>query len=91
VVDHGNPEDLQRQVKVFGAPAEDQELDRLEALATWRRNESNSTIAHTAWQAYERAVNGSCRRRCPQASAESGSGHWIWHRMGENAAKMPGA
>jgi tetratricopeptide (TPR) repeat protein len=81
ILDHGQPEDLDRYVRVFGRPADDPQLYRLEALAL----ESRGMVAdaHKAWQNFMAEVEKS-----PQVwPAEVGQRlrAMIWARMAENA------
>jgi tetratricopeptide (TPR) repeat protein len=85
IVHHGQKEDLGRYKRVFGAPADDQQLSRLEALAV--EEHGWMTEAHEAWQRYEKCV-------------EAQPGIWpgeqanrvralVWSHMGHNADCIP--
>jgi hypothetical protein len=81
IVQQGQPEDIDRYQRVFGAPAEDPDLDRLRALAT----EANGAmeVAHEAWQDFLKNV-----AKNPQAWPAAISAHvqaLVWARMGDNA------
>jgi tetratricopeptide (TPR) repeat protein len=85
IIDHGNPEDLQRYTRVFGAPVEDPELDRLEALALEHRDAFRD--AHICWQAYEKSL--ALRAAALPAGHADRMRALVWHHMGQNAARMP--
>jgi len=85
IVDHGYPEDLQRYLQVFAAPAEDPELDRLEALALERRHQLAD--AHAAWQSYEQSL--ARRATALPPGHANGMRALVWRHMGENAGRMP--
>jgi tetratricopeptide (TPR) repeat protein len=81
IIDHGNPEDKNRYLRVFGAPADDPQLLRLEALALEHRHAWED--AHQAWQDFEAELKnnpawGSEEQRRRVCSL-------IWSRLGENA------
>lgn len=81
IVDHGEPEDVQRFARVFGGPADDPQLFRLEALALETRGMWPES--HKTWQDFIGAV-----AKNPVAwPGESGPRvqALIWHRMAENA------
>jgi tetratricopeptide (TPR) repeat protein len=50
ILDHGQPEDLERYLRVFGRPADDPELHRLEALCLEMRGLWPE--AHKVWQSF---------------------------------------
>jgi len=81
--DHGQPEDVTRYARVFGAPADDPKLARLSALATESRGLFSE--AHEYWQDYLRAIEdhpqawpGDLGRRAQAL---------VWCHMAENAAR----
>lgn len=81
IIDHGLPEDKQRYRRVFGAPADDPDLLRLECLALERCH--NLPDAHVAWQAFDRWLQtasawGSEERRQRVRAL-------LWCHLGENA------
>jgi tetratricopeptide (TPR) repeat protein len=85
VVHTGVPEDMARYRRVFGAPADDPRMKRLDALACDHRH--MLTDAHKAWQEFEKDVTdapaawpGDQARRVRAL---------IWHHMGTNAAGIP--
>ncbi len=78
--ENGQPEDLDRYLRVFGAPHDDPHLHRLTALALEARG--MFVEAHAAWQDFIREVAGS------KTWPESINKHvqaMIWAHMGENA------
>jgi tetratricopeptide (TPR) repeat protein len=83
IVDHGQPEDVDRYYRVFGpAIASDFEIGRLGALALEHRGMLQE--AHTAWQTVLKTV-----ARAPKDwPGEAGKRvqALIWLHMGENAA-----
>ena len=86
IVQHGEPEDLDRYHRVFGpAIASDAELTRLEALALETREMWPE--AHAAWETYARYIAestdwpGEVGKRAQAL---------IWSRMGQNAATQDG-
>lgn len=82
ILDHGEPEDLERYLRTFGSPADDPQMFRLQALALetrglWRE-------AHQAWQSFIEHV-----AKSPQAwPGEIGTRTQaiVWARMAENAS-----
>lgn len=81
IIDHGQPEDLERYLRLFDAPADDPLLHRLEAISLEARGLWPE--AHKAWQNFIHHVAHS-------------PNHWhgtigtrvqamIWSRMAENA------
>ena len=81
VVDHGEPDDLTRYLRIFGAPAEDPHAYRLEALALEARGLWPE--AHKVWQNFIRAVENN-PAAWPGESAKRVQA-LIWTRMAENA------
>jgi tetratricopeptide (TPR) repeat protein len=86
IAHQGQPEDMMRYKRVFGAPADDPDLSRLHALLYERVGDLAG--AHAAWQDYERSVAANSGL-WPSGTAERARA-LIWWRMGENAASMPG-
>jgi tetratricopeptide (TPR) repeat protein len=86
IIDHGHPEDLQRYKRVFGGPAEDPQLWRLEALALEHRLDLQT--AHEAWQNFEKVL-----AQAPGLPAQyvKRMRALVWQRMGHNAATQPDA
>ena len=81
IVGHGQPEDIERYQRVFGAPADDPRLHRLEALALEARGLWPE--AHKAWESFVQYV-----AITPKQWPEDISAHVraiIWTRMAENA------
>jgi tetratricopeptide (TPR) repeat protein len=85
VVNHGQPEDLGRYRRVFGAPPDDPELARLEALAVEHRHLLQE--AHKAWEKYDRSVAAHAAA-WPNGQAERVRA-LIWRHMAENADSVP--
>ncbi len=81
IIQHGQPRDIDRYRRLFGAPADDPELTRLTALALEQRHILED--AHAVWQEYEQtlanhpAFPGDLGRRARAL---------IWCRLGRNAA-----
>ncbi len=81
ILDHGEPEDLERYLRVFGRPADDPELYRLEALALEMRGMWPE--AHKSWQNLVEHV-----AKAPKEWPGEIGTHvqaLIWSRMAENA------
>jgi tetratricopeptide (TPR) repeat protein len=81
----GNQRDLQRFKRVFGAPPEDPQLDRLEALALEGCGDLEQ--AHKHWQKYEQSV-ANHPEVWPSGQAARVRA-LVWLRMGNNAASIP--
>jgi predicted Zn-dependent protease len=83
IIDQGHPDDLDRFLRVFGAPADDPRLHRLQAIALESRGLTHD--AHEAWQAYLKdleefpAIFPKDQR--PRAQAI------LWAHLGDNAHK----
>jgi tetratricopeptide (TPR) repeat protein len=81
---HGEPEDVPRYLRVFGSPAHDPGLHRLQAMG-WERAGSMDE-AHRQWQLFEKEVHA-------HPEAWNGQGErvraLVWQHMGKNAASMP--
>jgi len=81
IIEHGQPEDLERMARVFGSPPDDPVLDRLAALALETRGMWPE--AHKAWADYVAFIAKSPHlwpgetHKAAQAA--------IWVRMAENA------
>jgi tetratricopeptide (TPR) repeat protein len=84
IIHHGNPEDVRRYQRVFGAPADDPKLDRLQALALEQRGMMQE--AHELWGQFEKSVAGS--RAWPGLQADRARALVWWH-MGHNADEVP--
>jgi tetratricopeptide (TPR) repeat protein len=85
IIHHGNPEDLQRYRRVFGGPADDPDLNRLQALALEHRGMMQP--AHEAWQDVEKGIAAN-----PTAWPGEQAGRaraLIWAHMGRNAEDVP--
>jgi tetratricopeptide (TPR) repeat protein len=81
ILDHGQPEDLERYLRVFGRPADDPELYRLEALALEMR--AMWPEAHKTWQNFVEHVAKSPREWPGEIGTRVQA--MIWSRMAENA------
>lgn len=80
IIEQGMPEDLDRFLRVFGAPADDPTLHRVKALALETRELFRD--AHKVWQAYLKELEHS-REWTPEAGKRARA--LIWARMGQNA------
>jgi tetratricopeptide (TPR) repeat protein len=82
VIERGEPEDLERYLRVFGAPADDPQIKRIEALALEAR--SMWPEAHKAWQSFIDIVAKNPAvwpgELCKRAQA------LLWSRMAMNAS-----
>ena len=87
IVEIGQPEDLQRFMTVFGAPPEDPDLDRMEALALEGR--MMLADAHVSWQHYQTELETHAMTLPPGHADRMRS--LVWQRMAQNAAKIPDA
>src|SRR5213078_4773100 len=85
VISHGQPEDLRRYQRVFGPPADDPKLARLEALALERRDQPAE--AHRSWALYEQSVAAN-RSAWPGDQADR-IRSLVWLHMGQNAVEVP--
>ena len=81
VISHGQPEDLGRYKRAFGAPPDDPELGRMEALALEHRQ--MMVEAHKAWQRFEKSV-AAHPEAWPEGQADRVRA-LVWLRMAENA------
>lgn len=81
IIDHGEPEDLERFLRVFGRPSDDPHNYRLEALAMEAR--SMWPEAHKSWQSFI----GEAGKNTTAWPGELGkrAQAMIWTRMAENA------
>lgn len=91
VVDIGEPEDIERFRRVFGAPPDDPRLDRLRALLFERRHSLRP--AHYSWQQFEQTVAAnpaawSAGAADPQAVANRVRA-LVWEHLGRLAALVP--
>ncbi|MCI0460275.1 MAG: hypothetical protein L0Z62_25260 [Gemmataceae bacterium] len=85
IIDHGQPEDMKRYLRVFGKPADDPQLARLEALAMEHRH--SMPEAHKQWQRFEQSVAAN-----PAAWPDGQANRvraLVWRRMAENADNVP--
>ena len=81
------PDDALRFKRVFGAPPDDPNFHRLEALAGERSGDLGE--ANRAWQAYEQEIAAAPASAWPPELAARARA-LIWLRMGKNAAVVPG-
>lgn len=84
MVANGQPEDVPRYRRVFGAPADDPQLARLYALICEHAGELEE--AHGYWQQFEKSVAGSPAFPGEQADRVRAL---VWFHMGQNAARLP--
>ncbi len=85
VVSHGQPEDIGRYSRVFGHPADDPQLARLEALSLDHRH--MLTEAHKAWERFEKSVAAN-PAAWPGGQADRVRA-LVWRHMAENADGVP--
>ena len=85
VIDHGNPEDVRRYQGVFGAPADDPHLARLEALAL--EQDGLMQDAHESWQRFEASVAANPSSWPGELGTRTRA--LVWARMGRNADEVP--
>jgi tetratricopeptide (TPR) repeat protein len=81
IVEHGQPEDVDRYLRVFGAPADDPKLHRLHAIALEARGMWSE--AHKAWQNFLTFIEKNSMHWPGETSARVQA--LIWSRMAENA------
>jgi tetratricopeptide (TPR) repeat protein len=84
VVASGQPDNVPRYQRVFGAPADDPHLARLNALLAEHAGELEE--AHGSWQEFERSVAGSPAFPGEQADRVRAL---VWYHIGQNAARLP--
>ncbi|HKI32423.1 MAG TPA: hypothetical protein VKA46_11185 [Gemmataceae bacterium] len=85
VISNGEPEDVPRYGRVFGAPPEDPNFARLRALAL--ENAHDLEEAHKEWQKFEKSV-GDHPGAWPAGQAQCVRA-LVWSHMGSNAAAVP--
>jgi tetratricopeptide (TPR) repeat protein len=85
IVEHGQPEDMTRYRRVFGAPADDPNFDRLEALVNEQMGQFDQ--AHKHWQHFEKWVAASPSVWPPGQAQRVRA--LVWSHMGQNAALVP--
>lgn len=85
IINVGYPHDMPRYLKVFGAPPDDPECHRLQALASERHH--GLIEAHAHWQDYEKSV-AEHPAAWPGEQAKRARA-LIWLHMGRNAASLP--
>jgi tetratricopeptide (TPR) repeat protein len=84
IIHHGNPEDVHRFQRVFGAPADDPKLERLQALAMEHRG--MLAEAHEQWRLYEKSLANNPAWPAAQAARARAL---VWCHMGRNAEEVP--
>lgn len=87
IVNKGRFEDVLRFKRIFGAPPEDPNLDRLHALAA--EHIGDFSHAHEHWQRFERAV--AVHPELWPGDQANRVRALIWNRMGHNAVNAPDA
>jgi tetratricopeptide (TPR) repeat protein len=85
IVTNGQPEDVPRYARVFGAPPDDPTFARLRALAYEGVRELEE--AHKEWQKFEKSV-ADHPRAWPPGEADFVRA-LVWSHMGSNAAAAP--
>src|SRR5262249_55241516 len=85
IVHHGEPQDVGRYQRLFGAPAEDPNLSRLRALLHEQLFEMAQ--AHAQWQVFDTDL-AAHPETWPGGQANRVRAI-IWRRMGENAGNIP--
>lgn len=81
IINVGQPEDIDRYLRIFGAPADDPNLNRLQALATESRGLWPE--AHQAWQSFIQDIVKSPKVWPDEIGKRMQA--LIWSRMAENA------
>jgi tetratricopeptide (TPR) repeat protein len=85
IVHHGEPGDVTRYERLFGAPADDSNLSRMRALLHEQLFQMDRAHAH--WQELDRAV-AAHPEHWPGGQANRVRA-LIWRHMGENARSIP--
>jgi tetratricopeptide (TPR) repeat protein len=80
IITHGEPEDVSRFRRLFGPPADDLKLARMEALAAEDRHAW--TAAHKLWQQFEQSIADN--PAWPAADRDRARA-LVWCRLGRNA------
>lgn len=84
VIQDGQPEDKQRYLRVFGAPAHDPQLLRMDCLAL--DHCQNRPHAHVAWQAFDNWL--SVDPAWGSAEVRQRVRALVWCHLGENADRV---
>jgi tetratricopeptide (TPR) repeat protein len=84
VIHHGKPEDVRRYRRVFGAPADDPKLERLQALALEQRGQLAE--AQEQWLLFEKSLASNPAWPAEQAAQARAL---LWCHMGHNAEEAP--
>lgn len=85
VIHHGEPEDVRRYQRVFGAPADDPRLARLRALMG--EHIGDLEMAHRAWQEFEQSIADNPAAWPGDLAARARA--LVWEHMGHNAESVP--
>jgi tetratricopeptide (TPR) repeat protein len=85
IIRHGEQNDVARYGRTFGAPADDPQFARLEALAL--EEIGRMTEAHRQWQHFEASV-AATPTAWPAGQADRVRA-LVWAHMGRNAANVP--
>jgi tetratricopeptide (TPR) repeat protein len=85
IISHGVPEDMRRYQRVFGTPADDPKLARLEALALEQRHELAE--AHRFWQTFEQTVAQTLAAWPGDQGRRARA--LVWAHMAHNASSIP--
>jgi tetratricopeptide (TPR) repeat protein len=83
IIRHGQKEDMESYLRVFGPPADDPKLCRLEAMAMEERHAW--VQAHEFWQRFQQSLVGNLA--WPAADRDRARA-LVWSRMGRNADEM---
>lgn len=91
IVDQGLPNQVSRFQRVFGAPLDDPQLERMVALQSERLGDRQK--AHESWRQFDQTVSQHAEYWGQGASDRSAVVSQIraliWSRMGQNAASAP--
>ncbi len=85
IVDHGEPEDVLRYHRHFGASPDDPHGDRLRALACERQHVLQE--AQEAWERFEQAIAANANAWPGELGTRARA--LIWYHMGHAAADIP--
>jgi tetratricopeptide (TPR) repeat protein len=82
----GDPDDVRRYARIFGKPADDPLLARLEALSLEQRHRPRE--AHKKWQQFEQSL---ATNRAWPADQSGRARALVWCRLGRMTAELPHA
>lgn len=85
IVTGGEPEDVGRFKRVFGAPADDPHHDRLQAMLAEQLGDMDR--AHKHWQQFDKAIAGHAALWPGEQGTRARA--LVWAHMGKNAANVP--